>query len=138
MIEEPFRGAPVPAAVNVNDDLRYIERQVGPGCGFGLVGRVCPRVGVMEVEHELISTWKRLYDYGSKQMNTDAQELSWFGMSTTTVIEVKRVFMRVDQCVELAPAIERHGSYKAGASSTHSARFATTHALEIFAACEQS
>src|SRR5260221_7282563 len=39
------------------------------------------------------------------------------------------------ECVELAPAVERRGSSKAGASSTHSKRSATTHALKISATC---
>src|SRR5260370_24189054 len=38
--------------------------------------------------------------------------------------------------VELAPAVEIRGSLKAGARSTHSKRFATTHAPKISAACD--
>src|SRR5260370_13951929 len=35
------------------------------------------------------------------------------------------------ECVELAPAVERRGSSKAGASSTHSIRSATRHVPKI-------
>src|SRR6266849_3768141 len=41
------------------------------------------------------------------------------------------------ECAELAPAVERRGSLKAGASSAHSKRFATTLAPIIFASCEE-